>query len=378
MEEFKPEEYLNPKDFMSELLPSWNTLITNENAPVGNQLQELVANFVWYPDPNLYQILCSYMMLSQKWCKVVPIMFSYGLPGSGKSTASIITAYLHNQEYTFSSSDTFPSIRNSLDQLRWIDEDKTYEKDGAILCWDNIASTDLKRDPRIYQLLLFGYNRTTDKVMIANSDGTNKVFHVFCPKIISSVEPLHQDPDFTELERRFLVINHKKADGLGVSLESVNDYDFSDFANFFFSFWHEKSNCLQYVSLRKQFSGSKKWTIAETKKTISIDLAAIHSLIYETSLDETIQLIESYWESVANQNVISVLEDAMKTFMDLEFRRLGEMKINYVRPSAVKDYLQILIKDGVITNIESRDFMKVLRKLGYIRTKLGWFKNELV
>ncbi|MBE9059304.1 hypothetical protein [Sphaerospermopsis sp. LEGE 08334] len=378
MEEFRPEEYINPKDFMVDLLPTWKSLITNDSEPLGVQLQQVIGNFVWYSNPDLYQIVCSYMMLSQKWCKVVPIMFCYGLPGSGKSTISILTAYLHNQEYTFSSSDTFPSIRNSLDHLRWIDEDKQYEKDGAILCWDNLGSHDLRRDPRLLQLLLFGYNRSTDKVMIANNDGTNKVFHVFCPKVISSVEPLHQDVDFQELHRRFLIINHKKVDGLNINLESINDYDFSDFAEFYFDFWHNKLNCIQYVSRRKQFSSNKQWKITETQKTVSIDLAAIHSLIYETTTLETITLIEKYWQQIMNTNVKSEIEDALETFMKVEFMKLENIGGTYVRHSVIKDYIALLIKDGVITNSESKEFKKVLRKLGYISTKIGWFKNESV
>jgi hypothetical protein len=377
MEEFKPAEYINPKDFSMDLLPSWRCILTDidqVNDNVGFHLEQVIRNFVWLPDELLYQVVCSYMMLSQKWCKVVPIMFSYGLPGSGKSTVSLLTAYLHNQEYTFSSSDTFPSIRNSLDLLRWIDEDKQYEKDGAILCWDNLGTDTLRRDPRLYQLLLFGYNRNTDKVMIANTDGTNKVFHVFCPKIISSVEPLHLDSEFQELQRRFLVIHHKKCDGIpNVSIESLNDYDFTDFPTLFFNFWHEKLNCLKYVSTRKSVSQAK-WSIPETQKTISIDLAATHSLIYGCSPKESINLLEQYWMGLATKTTKSVFEEFLEEFMSAEFRKLAEMNVTYIRHSAIRDFINTLVKDGAIDIKEAKEHIKVLQKMGYQKTKFGWKK----
>ena len=371
-ENYTPDEYVNPKDFVSDLLPHYSTLILDENAPAGKQLESLIRSFVYLREDSLYPIITSYMMLSQKWSKVCPVLFCYGLPGTGKSTLSILAAYLHNQEYTFSSSDTFPSIRNALDTLRWLDEGKEYERDGAILCWDNLGADTLRRDPRLYQLLLFGYNRNTDKMMIANSDGTNKVFHVFCPKILSSVEPLHLDPEFQELHRRFLVIHHQKNED--AQLESLSDYDFSNFPKLFFDFWHYKQNCLTYVATRTSIS-RRKWSISETRKTVSIDLATIHSLIYQVSTDESVSLLSTYWTELDSKTHGKPnLEVFLEQFMTLEFVKLDAMNIKYLQPMVVSDYIKSLVTQSRIDVIEARSCKTVMGKLGYVLKPQGWMR----
>ncbi len=375
MQEYNPEEYINPKDFIGDLLPNWVSLTVGNDQPVGKQLESLIKNFIYFDDDDYYQIATAYLMISQKWSKVVPILFSYGLPGSGKSTLSLIAAYLHNQEYTFSSSDTFPSIRNTLDFMRWLDDDKQYERDGAILCWDNLGADTLRRDPRLYQLLLFGYNRNTDKVMIANTDGTNKVFHVFCPKIISSVEPLHLDPEFSELQRRLLLLHHKKIDGIeNIAIDSINDYDFSGFPGLFFDFWHNRNNCLSYVAFRNSAS-RRKWKISESQKTISTDLAAVHALIYGfTDASKSIELIENYWSKLMQQETQSVIEILMEEWLVTRFKELEVMHINYLPLAELEIHLDTLEKSKQITFQEKKDAHKVIRKLGYKRTKYGWCK----
>ena len=372
MENYTPDEYINPKDFVSNLLPHYGTLIKDDTDCIGKQLEDVVRAFLYLRENELYPIIVSYAFLSQKWAKVCPVLFCYGLPGTGKSTLAMLVAKLHNQEYTFSSSDTFPSIRNSLDLMRWIDDGKEYERDGAILCWDNLGADTLRRDPRLYQLLLFGYNRNTDKVMIANNDGTNKVFHVFCPKILSSVEPLHLDPEFQELHRRFLVIHHQK--NVEIQLESLNDYDFSDFPKMYFDFWHCKQNCLTYVATRTSIS-RRKWSISEGRKTISIDLATIHSLIYQVSVEDSINLISSYWNKLdCDMYGKSNLEIFLEQFMSLEFIKLDEMNIKYLQPMVVTDHIKSLIAQSRIDVMEAKHYKPVMGKLGYVLKPQGWKK----
>jgi hypothetical protein len=208
--EDKRQEYLDPREFYANELQSWQSL-WDSNLNLYENVSNILSQSVFLPNKELLlPIATIYILMPCKWSKIAPIMFSWGDKGSGKSTIATLANYIHGLKQSFSPTDTFASVRNALDAMRWINaEDKDLEKEGALLAWDNIHISTLERDPKLYQLLLFGYNRSTDRIRIASTQGKNIDYHVYCPKIISSTEPIHLVPEFNELQRRLIVIPHK-------------------------------------------------------------------------------------------------------------------------------------------------------------------------
>lgn len=272
MSEEKRFEYLNPKDFYANHLDSWQEYWDGKLNLYQN-VANLISQSVFIPNKQvILPIVATYLLLPTKWSLKCGILFCFGDEGSGKSTIAKLAVKLHGVPYIFSPSDTFASIRNALDSLRWIDPiTKEFEKEGAILCWDNIHQETLERDLKIYQLLLFGYDRGTDKISIASQSGTNIDFHVYCPKIISSVNPIHLTPEFGELIRRIILIPHKKWEKFTV--QEKNEYGDADINNDrldvdmvdwdglesnFLLFWNDESNCKNYVAWRKQLTKKGK------------------------------------------------------------------------------------------------------------------------
>ncbi|HEY9658535.1 MAG TPA: hypothetical protein V6C65_08805, partial [Allocoleopsis sp.] len=193
--------YLDPKTIYADELDHWERYWNKELSLYENILN-LCSQCVALPRQDLQlPIAVIYMLIPSKWAKVLPILFSWGDRGTGKTTFASLASNLHGQHQLFSSADTFASLRNALDQMRWMDEYKEFEKEGAILCWDNVSRETFLRDEKIYQMMLFGYNRTSERILLAQPDGTNREYRVFCPKIISSVQPLHTYFEFEELRR---------------------------------------------------------------------------------------------------------------------------------------------------------------------------------
>jgi hypothetical protein len=90
---------------------------------------------------------------------------------------------------------------------------------NAFMVWDDIDPSVFTTRPDIYRLFKFGYDRSTDTISISSDKaGKNLKFRCFCPKIFSSVSPLHTDSNFPELKRRLLTIKTKR----------LEDFDSSD------------------------------------------------------------------------------------------------------------------------------------------------------
>ncbi|MCM0593448.1 MAG: hypothetical protein KA716_25925 [Gloeotrichia echinulata DEX184] len=256
--------FLDPDDFYKAEMDSWEDL-WNHDSTLYENVKNILASAVLFPQRDLMlPIVATYLLIPSKWARVLPILFSWGGKGSGKSTTAIFAAKLHGANSTFSAVDTFSAIRNALESMRWIDPlDKDVEKDGVILPWDNIHSGTFKKDERIYQMMLFGYNRSSDKILIAQPDGSNREFRVFSPKIISSVQALHLDPELEELQRRLLIIPYKSFDQFTVEekkqypnfdpAEDRLDLDsihWDGIERRFFGFWNDADNCKLYAKFR--------------------------------------------------------------------------------------------------------------------------------
>jgi hypothetical protein len=402
-------EYLDPNEFYRAEMDSWES-IWNEELNLYENIYEILESSVLLPQKKLMlPIVATYLLIPSKWARVLPILFSCGGKGSGKSTTSIFASKLHGLNSTFSATDTFSAIRNALDTMRWIDpNDKELEKDGVILCWDNIHSGTFKKDERIYQMMLFGYNRSTDKILIAQTDGTNREFRVFSPKIISSVEPLHLNPELEELQRRLLIIPHKSFDKFSKEeLAQYPDFDPNDdrldldsihwdgIENEFFKFWSKSDNCKLYAKFRTFLSrrGKKEYkhSIKSEQWIISIDLIATGLVVGAwDSVPNAISHMQEYWNFINNKvlNNSSATLEHLEAFIEEEVGVMREMNkileqhgkpttpliVNAQKLKNRLDYHKGRGELDVVPSVEQVG--KLMNLLGWRITKKGWMETK--
>ncbi|WP_375501673.1 hypothetical protein [uncultured Nostoc sp.] len=401
--------YLNPSDFYRQEMESWRDLWNDDLSLYGN-IYNILQQSVLLPQKDLMlPILATYILIPSKWALILPILFSWGGKGSGKSTTAIFANKLHGMNQTFSSTDTFSAIRNALDNMRWIDpSEKDLEKEGALLAWDNLHISTLKRDERIYQLLLFGYSRASDKISIAQPDGTNREFFVFSPKIISSVEDIHLFSEFEELHRRLLVIPHK-------SFEEFNSEEKKAYDNFdiftdkldidsihwdgiedkFFSFWNDSENCKLYAKYRSALTrkGKKDFIhkMSSSQWTISVDLMVTGLVVgaWKTP-SEAITHMDNYWK-FANKHIFSQLgatTEHLKQFIEDEIgtqRTLNQQLAEkgkpgialVISPQKLKTRINYHHSRGELDiNPRQQDIIAIMSKLGWRLTSKGWLEKK--
>ena len=270
---------------------------------------------------NFYDIIAAYFLLPSALCRVIPYLFLHGQSGSGKSTVAKIASYLHNVTIN-SSSDTFAGIRNSLDSRRKgyaevvdpDDPEKTWNKyveRNTCMVWDDINSQTFTSQPNLYNMLKFGTDKSTSKIILSSKEvGDNLEFECFCPKIFSSITPLHLDDRFRELKRRLIVIPckrveelpDKRKEELGLlddnwqsRLLDLTAYDWKGFSEEFDKFWDIPMAEL-FLTTRSVLAKSVKGLTSQ-QRAISLDLLAtgITSGIWGNE-NTAIERIKAYWK----------------------------------------------------------------------------------
>jgi hypothetical protein len=340
------------------------------------------------------------MLCSSKWSKILPILFCYGEKGTGKSTIAKIAAKLHATELC-SASDTFASLRNKLNE-RWLGDDFSSEIDGVLLAWDNIYASTFEADAekRVYGMFLYGYDKSSDAISIANRDGTNSRFRTFCPKIISSVEALHTNPSFTELQRRLLIVYHKKADKFtsaekeGKQIEDVDllDFDYyswTDFDEIFSNLWNDLHFLKQYVANRKRLLKANHKQIKREQWIVSIDIMCV--MLTCEFFDKPSQAVDFMYEffklqsshtsgsrTATHEKLLEFIESETKFLMEQNAQIIAsgrEPRPVCIPPRKLKDYVTALQLDGALdTKSDTKTIVNVMSEIGFKLTKTGWMR----
>lgn len=309
---------------------------------------------------DFYDVITAYFLLPSALCRVVPYMFFYGQSGSGKSTIAKIASYLHGIPIN-SSSDTFAAIRNTLSSRRYgyakvcdPDDPERCWTDRVIrntcMVWDDINAQTFTGQPNLYNMLKFGTNKSTSKIIISSLDiGENIEFDCFCPKIFSSITPLHLDDRFRELKRRMIVIPCKRVEELSdkrkqeLRLEDdtwqgrlldLEAYEWSGFSENFEEFW-DMELAQVFLDTRKILSKTVKGLTSQ-ERSISIDLltTGIVSGIWQ---DEIIAVgkLKAYWSWFKNETRQNAgLGGLLKDYIKLEERNANKVGTPLAIPSA--------------------------------------------
>jgi hypothetical protein len=318
---------------------TWRELY-DESSPLSWNLLNILKCTILLPH-DFYDIIATYFLLPSALCSTIPYLFLYGQSGSGKSTVAKIASYLHGCPIN-SSSDTFAGIRNDLQSRRmgWTDaiaknalgEEYSYRKSverNICMVWDDIDSSVFANSPDLYRLFKFGSNRATDKIILSSKEiGENLEFHCFCPKIFSSISPLHLDDRFRELRRRLVVIPCRRVEELTdtrkeeLNIEEGNwqrnlldldAWDWTGFDTVFENYW-DIEMASAFITTRRTLSQTAKG-LSSQQRSISLDLLAcgITSGVWTDEVT-ALERLKTYWkwykaETEKNTGLGSLLKD---------------------------------------------------------------------
>ena len=308
-----------------------------------DNLSDILRKTIFLPY-DFYDLITAYFLLPSALCRIVPYLFLCGQSGSGKSTLAKIASYLHDIPIN-SSSDTFAGIRNALEQRRrglaevpseLNDGGYTYKAVERNICmvWDDISPTTFTNQPELYNMFKFGYDKTTDKIILSSKEvGENLEFHCFCPKVFSSISPLHLDDRFKELKRRLIVIPCKRVEELSAERQAelgidnntwqselidVTDYKWKGFREQYDEYW-DLPTAARFVQTKKELSKSAKGLTSQ-QRAVSLDLMAtgITCGIW-SDRDEAFSAVKTYWSWFKQETEKSAgLTNYLRTYIKQE------------------------------------------------------------
>lgn len=395
--------YIDPSDFDSEVLDSWETL-WDDSLTLYENYYQIIRRFVILPyEDDILPIVTAHFCSSAKWAKCLPILLCWGLQGSGKSTIANLAIKLRGMPGAFSPNDTFASIRNYLNFFKYWDEEQLLKRDNTVMAWDNIYTASLQENPSILKLLVVGYKSDTSKMKIADSSGGHISFDVFCPKILSSIEPIHSIDSFGELRRRMMIIPHQVVKSINADestrnisdLINLDSVDWKGIDEKFIMFWMDRQNQLDYVATRASLSRKVGKTIKlpesmdSLKWEISHDLCTTLCVANNTpDIEWAIEKIVRYWERI---NVVvdssQVLKSHLELFIDMNCaplikqneiaKKAGFQPTNIILPpSSLKKYMDTKFASGEIPDAPTtKKISPLMAELGWRLTKDGWIKS---
>ncbi len=373
-----------------------------ESQPLSWNLLSLLKQTIFLPH-NFYDIIATYFLLPSALCKTIPYLFLYGQSGSGKSTVAKLASYLHSVSIN-SSSDTFAGIRNSLeakrttyveipsDSLLYPTVAKTVERNTCMV-WDDVDANVFTSNPDLYRMFKFGYDRSTDKIILSSKEtGVNLEFRCFCPKIFSSITPLHLDDRFKELKRRMIVIPCKRVEELSEQRQSelgikpnewqsklldVDACDWGGFSEEFDAFW-DLELAQAFVITRKLLSKSVKGLTSQ-QRTISLDLMAcgIASGVWKDEQEATSRL-KSYWSWFKGETEkASSLGSLLKDYIATEARNAKNAGIELeIYTAQIRSQVDVWVQQGWLFEApRSRDIKECLLDIGMRLQKGKWTKG---
>lgn len=408
--EAKAEEagFIDYSQFNEDSSEPWQDIYDND-LNLAQNLINILNQSVLLPSSKIQTpIAIAYMLIPSAIAKIVPILFSHGQAGTGKSTVGYLAAKLHNAPIN-TSGDTFASIRNYLEAARWhFPEQKRGEK-NTILIWDDIDEAVFISKPDIYRLLKYGYDKSSDQILIAGKDGENLVFRVFSPKITSSIQSLHNHPKYPELQRRVIVLKHKKLElftkqekeeseiacdfiaGDRLDLKAV---DWTGFYHKFNDLWRDIDTCKLYAATRKKLTsrGKKPFQLNEfvtaEKFTISVDIicAGVTCGVWENLIDG-VEAINKYWqwhkENIADE--AGAMLKLVKQFIEQETNqaRLTNEGLGFeacpieINPDKLKKKLNYWQDTGQLDMTPRTDvIVNVMRQLGWRLEPGKWVEDR--
>jgi curved DNA-binding protein CbpA len=388
-------------DFSSEREESgidYHTLI-NHSDSIPEQFEDLLKQIILLPNPDIQiPVLVSYAFTPSALANNLPIGVCYGSSGSGKSETLKLIAALRNSAINTAAS-TFASIRNSIENSRWYDSDKTFEK-NFLLIWDDINENVFLSDDKLFSLFKSGINRKAT-ITIADKMGVNMEFKPFSPKLCSTVTPFWDNPKLVELKRRVLPFLFKQ---IPVSLGDNNDpeYDtefnlltveevnFNGLNGDYERFWRVKENRTQFNKAKGLLSKIKTHSIPLEVYRLNLDVMATTALIYGLNSRDTVTIWENYYSYIienifdSNVGILRIFTEWLNS-QEAEFIELQRMKGSNnlalkVKPLDALNYLETCYVNSEISQKPERGIIEgFFVSKGYIKQKTQqgyhWIKN---
>lgn len=376
------EDYIDYRLLRDDLAEKSEHIIVDGS--LGEQVEAILRSVAILPYDSIQMpIITSFITSPVTLMSSAGILFLWGSSGTGKSQISTVAAELWSTT-PMNANSTFASIRNKIQSERFWDIECKFEK-NFILVWEDITPNLLIEDERMLSLFKI-LNRKNSLISISSqTPGVNMVFNGFALKVINSIHPLWTFWELNELKRRMFPIHFKSRNAMTASeyhgdidvsdLLDIEDMNINKYSSQVSNFWRDIGNCTRFNECKKALQKQKK-DIKNPK--LSLDVIATHSVIYESDINNSINVFNTYWDFVDKYifSVSSGTEQFLDSFIEnsiMTKTKQNEQAINAgcfelvedvyeIDPKILKQAIEKAKSDGYLdtrlTTVELTNLMK--------------------
>lgn len=385
--------------FRSQSSDNWQDAVSGNSFP--EYVYSLILKSVLLPRADFQMpIVASYLCIPSAVCNRLPVLFSHGMSGCGKSFLGKIACGIHNVA-PLSGISTLASLRNCIQERRFGQGRET----NCCLIWDDIKPNDLKAyNYGIFSLIKNGIERSAVLTIAAGEAGENMSFQIFSPKITSSIHPIYSLHDFREIVRRVIVVQHKPYknwlvsdhSGLyeGLHDDEMIDVDSLDFdgLNLEFNQYWDAQRLTEFSSVAKSLNSTRNHGIEKPLWMISKDLIATGVVCgFWDTIDDAVKHFKSYWqwhkENIESQT--SALQKVLQYFIAeksetiekqnaivRESNQLHLLRHVELNPNELQTYWKDCMMRGMVEpGTSNREINDAMANLGWRLTSNA--KNEM-
>lgn len=336
-----------------------------EGETIGKKLQNLFRITISIPNPDIaYPLLAAYASVPSVLSDILPILELRGEPGSGKSECikifSRVTGSILNAR------STAASIKNDINQIRWVDPSTFSIEKNCFYLLDN-ADSEFFGERDVLTALLNGYDRYTDKQSISNGKGQNIPFYVFCPKVFTTVWRISSP----EIRRRLITIKFKPKQNLD-QLINPDSLAINSLKKELSNYWntppnwelHHECQCKVKSSFPASYS-KQSW-----KLVADVIVAGLCTGVW-SELGKAFDFFESYFEfrKKSKEGIYEVI--LAETLSELSGIPMAEWELSpnsiliEVDPKALKQRMDTHAETGLIPRIKPEQLQLDIRALGW-------------
>jgi hypothetical protein len=344
-------------------LESWKDVCDFKGEVNVDVYRSLLRQSTIFPHPEIQENIVLAMILTPSaLANMLPIGFSFGASGTGKSQISNLVSRIWGGTPAIGST-SFATLRRMIGAIA------TAQHNGKIfclnnaLCWDDL-SPELLRNEHIYSLLKSAVNRATSIYRMPKAQTDEEIIEIQCfgLRFVSSVYAFFADPNFIEMNRRMLIIECKKS----LAATDTIDFESIDWSGLKLAtnnYWSAKAP--EYAATRKKVV---RWNKAH--KVVSPERAALCTDLVTTGLTMGIwgeplhaaEALKAFYQG--NDNLIESYSNPLKMVLLTALKSVNGR--DEIAANVIKDVVTSSCKSGLIDHaIKGGDLTRMMRTIGW-------------
>jgi hypothetical protein len=364
-----PRKFDYSKHRLSDAI-SWKKYVTGWDTPSVDIYRQLLRQIIILPFPDIQEnIILATLLTPTPLATMLPILFSWGAPATGKSNIGKLAAQIYGN-VPLGSTTTASAFNRILQGYKF---DSFGTELPHMLVIDDINRSILAGSETLQQYLRSGYNRSTDKIAKAKADTDDQVeySHVFGGRVLSSCYPFFTDPDFAEISRRMLVIECRKSD-LSIDMIEPDIIDWTGFKEVRDQLWESEKMCKKFGEYRRAVSSyairnqlPRPDKIALVKDVLASGIALGLWGTAGEALDEYQAFLDSQETLIRDRGDI-----VARTIRRIAESTASEQTAHGIKPridpSSLKQIVESYIRSGVFdSSISMKHVNQVMRNCGW-------------